>query len=111
MPQLNSVFVAGVTAAAAGAAEAGVGAGKMETVVDEHAAMVLQFPQSWEVILTVIAVQAHVLAVATVGVAEEGDVNGHAEGALLGVGEHNTPQHKHEHYHSNGHYHGTAEPR
>ena len=99
--QFNSVFVAGVTAAGAGAAKAGVKAGKMETVVDENAAMVLQGPQSQEVILAVVAVEAQavaaeaaadaqVLVVVAVGVAEEGDVSGHAGDALLGVGEHNT---------------------
>ena len=102
--QFNSVFVAGVTAAKAGAAKAGVKAGKMETVVDENAAMVLQGPQSREVILAVVAVEARlvaaveaagaqVVAVIAVGVAEEGDVSGHAGDALLGVGEHNTSQH------------------
>ena len=94
------------------AAKAGVGAGKMETVVDENAAMVLQGPQSREVILAVVAVEARlvaaveaagaqVVAVIAVGVAEEGDVSGHAGDALLGVGEHNTSQHKNEHYHGN----------
>ena len=102
--QLNSVFVAGVTVVGAGAAKAGVGAGKMETVVDENAAMVLQGPQSWEVILAMVAIEAQavaaeaaadaqVLVVVAVGVAEEGDVSGHAGDALLGVGEHNTSQH------------------